>query len=97
MVDLKHPPQGRFLPNGLQWFGWTCLEDRAWVHTKLDGEIPPPLYSDEKILAFVRTCNAHRALVSRLSPRYTTATQTPLCFEVKPGTQTIDLDLKSRP
>ena len=60
-VDLRHPPQGRFLPNGLQWFGWTCLEDRAWVHTKVDTEIPKPLYADEEIIAFVRTCNAHQA------------------------------------
>jgi hypothetical protein len=44
-----------------------------------------------------RAGGSRPALVSRLSPRYTTATQTPLYFEVKPGTQTIDLDLKSRP
>jgi hypothetical protein len=36
-------------------------------------------------------------LASRLPTQYTTTTQTPLSFEVKPGTQTIDLDLKSRP
>jgi len=44
-----------------------------------------------------RAGGSRPALVSRLPPRYTTATQTPLYFEVKPGTQTIDLDLKSRP
>jgi alpha-L-fucosidase len=62
LVDLKHPPSGRHHPaNGLQWFGWTCLEDRAWVHHRLDAEISTPLYSDEEILAFVRTCNSHQA------------------------------------
>lgn len=62
LVDLKHPPKDRYHPaNGLQWFGWTCLEDRAWVHGQRDSEIPPPLYSDEEIVSFVRTCNSHQA------------------------------------
>jgi len=47
--------------NGLEWFGWTCLEDRAWVHTQLDTPIPTPLCSDEAILRYVRTCSQHRA------------------------------------
>jgi hypothetical protein len=62
LVDLKHPPTARYhSANGLQWFGWTCLEDRAWVHHRLDTEIPPPLYSDEETGSFVRTCNSHGA------------------------------------
>ena len=61
MVNLKTPATGRYLDNGLQWFGWTCLDVRAWVHTKLDTEIPKPLYSDEEIIAYVRTCNSHQA------------------------------------
>jgi hypothetical protein len=61
LVDLKHPPKARRLPSGLQWFGWTCLEDRAWVHAKLDSEAPPPLYTDNELTAFVRTCNSHEA------------------------------------
>jgi hypothetical protein len=62
LVDLKHPPTGRYHPaNGLQWFGWTCLEDRAWVHHQRDSEILPPLYSDKEITLFVRTCNSHQA------------------------------------
>lgn len=62
LVDLKHPPTTRYhLANGLQWFGWTCLEDRAWVHHRLDTETPKPLYSDEEIVSFVRTCNSHQA------------------------------------
>jgi hypothetical protein len=62
LVDLKHPPTGHYhLSNGLQWFGWTCLEDRAWVHHRLDTKIPNPLYSDDEIVRFVRTCNSHQA------------------------------------
>jgi len=62
LVDLARPPTGRYHPaNGLQWFGWTCLEDRAWVHHRLDTEIPAPLYADDQLAAFVRTCNRHQA------------------------------------
>jgi alpha-L-fucosidase len=61
LVDLKTPAKGRFLPSGLQWFGWTCLDDRGWVHTRLNSEIPRPLYSDREIVSYVRTCNSHHA------------------------------------
>ena len=29
LVNLKTPAKSRYLKSGLQWFGWTCLEDRA--------------------------------------------------------------------
>ena len=61
MVNLKTPATSRYLDNGLQGFGWTCLDFRAWVHRKRDTAIPKPLYSDEEIVACVRTCNAHQA------------------------------------
>lgn len=61
LVNLKTPPTSRYLDSGLQWFGWTCLEDRAWVHHRLDTEIAKPLYPDEDLISFVRTCNSHQA------------------------------------
>ena len=61
LVNLKTPATSRYLENGLQWFGWTCLDFRAWVHKKLNTEIPKPLYSDKEIVVFVRTCNSHQA------------------------------------
>ena len=61
LVDLKTPAKARYLESGLQWFGWTCLEDRGWVHRRLDGEIPKPLYSDEEVSSYVRECNSHQA------------------------------------
>jgi alpha-L-fucosidase len=61
LVNLKTPATSRYQENGLQWFGWTCLDFRAWVHTKLNTEIPKPLYSDEEIITFVQQCNAHQA------------------------------------
>jgi hypothetical protein len=59
LVNLDTPAKSRYLDNGLQGFGWTCLEDRAWVHTKLDTPIPPPLYADEQVIRYVQTCNQH--------------------------------------
>ena len=61
LVNLDTPPKSRYLANGLQWFGWTCIEDRRWVHTKLDTPIRAPLYSDEQVITFVRECNKHMA------------------------------------
>lgn len=62
LVDLDHPATSRHHPaNGLQWFGWTCLDDRAWVHHRLDSAVPEPLYTDDQVIRFVRTCNRHQA------------------------------------
>lgn len=61
LVNLDAPPTNRYLDNGLQWFGWTCMEDRGWVHRKRDTPIPPPLYTDEQLVHFVRTCNRYQA------------------------------------
>jgi alpha-L-fucosidase len=67
LVDLAHPPSGRWLPDGRQWQGWTCLDDRRWVHTGLDASAADPLYSDGEILDFLSICARHRA---------------PMCFNV---------------
>ena len=61
LVNLNTPPKGRCLDSGLQWFGWTCIEDRRWVQTRLHTPIPSPLYTDEQVIGFVRTCNKHMA------------------------------------
>ena len=67
LVDLDHLPNNRILDNGLQWHGWTCLDDLAWVHSRIDAGVPDPLYTDEKVIEFVRICNEH---------------QCPMCFNV---------------
>jgi len=61
LVDLKTPATARYLPSGLQWFGWTCLEDRRWVHSRRNTAVPTPLYPDEQLAAYVRTCHARQA------------------------------------
>jgi alpha-L-fucosidase len=61
LVDLKTPAKARYWENGLQWFGWTCLDDRGWVHYQPNTKIPQPLYSDQEVIDYVRTCNSHQA------------------------------------
>ncbi len=61
MVNLNTPATSSCLDNGLQWFGWTCLDDRRWVQSRLDTPIPPPLYSDDQVIDFVRNCSKHMA------------------------------------
>ena len=81
MVNLKTPAASRYLKNGLQWFGWVCLDFRAWVHTKQNTEIPKPLYSDEEVITFVRTCNAHQAPMTFNVGIYQDGTMAPASVE----------------
>jgi hypothetical protein len=64
MVDLNHAPTGRYAENGLQWHGWTCLDDRRWVQTQRDAVPPEPLYSDREMREFVMTCQRHQAPIA---------------------------------
>ncbi len=59
--DLETPAKSRYLANGLQWFGWTCLDTAGWVHAKTESEIPPPLYPDAKVIDYVRRCNRNQS------------------------------------
>lgn len=61
LTSLDAPPQSRYLANGLQWSGWTCLEDQQWVHTRPDTEAPDPLYTEDQTLGFLRACRQHQA------------------------------------
>ena len=81
MTALDHPAAARYLGNGLQWFGWTCLEDRAWVHTKPNTPIPPPLYSDQQLTAFVQTCNRRQAPMTFNVGIYQEGTPAPASIE----------------
>lgn len=81
LVNLNAPPTGRYLSNGLQWFGWTCLDYRGWVHTKRNAEIPKPNYSDDEITAFVRACNGHQAPMTFNVGIYQDGTMAPASVE----------------
>ena len=65
--DLSTPPSARYLDNGLQWHGWTCLDDRRWVHGELNTAAHPPLYTDDELVSFLAACRACEA---------------PMCFNV---------------
>lgn len=67
LVNLNTLPTGRFLKNGLQWHGWTCLDDRRWLYNDNSTKPHPPLYTDSEILSFVSACRRHQA---------------PMCFNV---------------
>lgn len=61
LVNLDTPPTARYMESGLQWHGWTCLDDRAWVYG--DNTVPPSplLYTDNELIEFVSTCRKHQA------------------------------------
>jgi hypothetical protein len=81
LVDLDTPATSRYLDSGLQWFGWTCLEDRRWVHTERDTPIREPLYPDAAVVEFVRACNAHRAPMTFNVGIYQDGTMAPASIE----------------
>jgi len=81
MVNLETPAKSRFLASGLQWFGWTCLEDRRWVHAQRNAPIPDPLYSDEDVIEFVRACNKHMAPMTFNVGIYQDGTMAPASVE----------------
>ena len=81
LVNLKTPATSRDLSNGLQWFGWTCMDYRGWVHTKPNIEIPKPLYSDDDLIACVRACNEHRAPMTFNVGIYQDGTMAPASVE----------------
>jgi hypothetical protein len=64
LSDLQNPPTARFLPNGLQWHGWICLDDSRWFYK--DNRMPPesPRFKDEELWAFLRACRQHQAAMT---------------------------------
>jgi hypothetical protein len=67
LSNLTSPPVARYLDNGLQWHGWTCLDDRRWVYRDNSRKPDPPIYSDNDIVKFLAICREHQA---------------PMCFNV---------------
>lgn len=67
LVNLKIQPNGRYMKNGLQWHGWTFLDDPNWVYKDNTVKPHPPLYSDDEMVNFVNICQKNQA---------------PICFNV---------------
>jgi len=68
LINLDDRPKGRYLPSGLQWQGWLCLDNREWVHKRLNTDAQGPLYTDEELFDFVSHCVKFNA---------------PVCFNVE--------------
>ncbi len=81
MTDLKNPAKSRFLDNGLQWFGWTCLDEKGWVHSQRDREMAPPFYKDVEVISFVRECRRHKAPMTFNVGIYQDGTMAPASIE----------------
>jgi alpha-L-fucosidase len=94
MVNLRTPAKARYRDNGLQWFGWACLEDRAWVHQRLNSEIPKPLYSDKEVISYVRTCDSHQAPMTFNVGIYQDGTMAPASVE---QLRRLDVALRGKP
>jgi hypothetical protein len=60
---LDVPPEGRYV-DGLQWHGWTCLDDTNWVHTQPDTEPAEPRFTDRCLVAYLRACRQQRVPMS---------------------------------
>jgi len=73
----EDPPSNRYKDNGLQWHGWICLDDKGWVHTKRDTEIPDLRFSDEQVIKYVRKCIKQQAPVTLNLSIYQDATMSP--------------------
>jgi uncharacterized protein (DUF2132 family) len=64
LADLTVAPAGRFLPNGLQWHGWVCLDDPGWVFARNDRPPSPPRFSDSALLDYARQCRRSQAPIT---------------------------------
>jgi hypothetical protein len=60
----EDPPKSRYKDNGLQWHGWVCLDDKRWIHSKRNTEIPDVRFSDEDVVRYVQNCIKHQAPVT---------------------------------
>ena len=51
------------------------------MHHRLDTEVPKPLYSDEEVISYVRTCNSHQAPMTFNVGIYQDGTMAPASVE----------------
>ena len=51
------------------------------MHHRLDTEVPKPLYNDEEVVSYVRTCNSHQAPMTFNVGIYQDGTMAPASVE----------------
>jgi hypothetical protein len=50
-------PSSQFTQDGLQGHRWVCLDNTAWVHSRVTTPLAAPLYQRDYIESYVRDCN----------------------------------------
>ena len=63
MDGLDRPPVSQYV-DGLLWHGWTCLDDRNWVHTQPDTEPAQLRFSDGQLVEYLAACRQTRVPMS---------------------------------
>ena len=64
LTDLDTPPRARYLDNGLQWHGFTCLDDPRWVYSDNSRPLQRLPYSDDRVARFLAACRRHGAAMT---------------------------------
>jgi hypothetical protein len=55
--DLVAVPSSQFTPDHLQGHRWVCLDNSAWVHSRVKTPLAPPRFRRELVADYVQTCN----------------------------------------
>ena len=55
--DLVGAPTSRWTPDHLQAHRWVCLDNPAWVHSRVKTPLVPPRFKSESVEDYVRICN----------------------------------------
>lgn len=55
--DLVAVPSSRFTVDHLQGHRWVCLDNPAWVHSKVMTPLAPPRFLRNQVTDYVRACN----------------------------------------
>jgi hypothetical protein len=64
LSTLHMPPTDQYLEKGLQWHGWTCLDDQRWVYSDNRQDPHLPLYTDKELMMFIAQCRLHQSPMS---------------------------------
>ena len=57
-------PSTQFTQDNLQGHRWVCLDNQAWVHSRVVTPLAGPLYHHEYIEEYIRACNRVRVPVT---------------------------------
>jgi hypothetical protein len=64
MDSLKIVPHNKIHHlNGLPWHGWMCLDNKDWVHGKVNTRLAVPQFERQAVLDYLKSCIRYRAPV----------------------------------